>query len=151
MEVDRNGLEVLAPAECLRLLDQATIGRVALSAGALPVVLPVNFVLTDIGVVFRTSRGTKLDAAVDGSVVAFEADWFDTMYHSGWSVVVTGLAEVKAVDDLPERAREAPRWAAPGHLVDLAERYVVVPTDIVTGRRLGERPPVSGDRLTVPG
>lgn len=135
MEVDRNGLEVLGRDECLRLLEQATIGRVGLSAGALPVVLPVNFVLTDAGVVFRTSGGTKLDAAVDGAVVAFEADWFDAVYHEGWSVVVTGVAQVRALHDLPPRAARAPRWAAPGHASD-EEHYVVVPTEIVSGRRI---------------
>lgn len=135
MEIDRNGLEILDREVCLRLLADATIGRVGVSHGALPVVLPVNFVLTDVGVVFRTRRGTKLDAAVDGAVVAFEADSFDPLFHSGWSVVVTGVAAVHEVDDLPERARLAPRWAAPGHLDD--ERYVLIPTDIVSGRRVG--------------
>jgi len=137
MEVDRNGLEVLDRGECLRLLEQATIGRVGLSASALPVVLPVNFVLTDVGVVFRTSRGTKLDAAVDGAVVAFEADSFDPMYHEGWSVVVTGVAEVRDLDSLPARAAQTPRWAAPGHGGhDDGEQFVVVPTDMVSGRRI---------------
>lgn len=136
MEVDRNGLEVLPRDECLHLLGQSTIGRVGVSAGALPVVLPVNFVLTEAGVVFRTRRGTKLDAAIDGAVVAFEADAIDPLFHAGWSVVVTGVAQVRAVDDLPERARLAPRWAAPGHGDD-DERFVLIPTDMVTGRRVG--------------
>jgi uncharacterized protein len=135
MEIDRNGLEVLERDVCLQLLAEATIGRVGVSQGALPVVLPVNFVLTDAGVVFRTRRGTKLDAAVDGAVVAFEADAFDPLFHSGWSVVVTGVAAVHDVAELPERAALAPRWAAPGHLDD--ERYVLIPTDIVSGRRVG--------------
>jgi nitroimidazol reductase NimA-like FMN-containing flavoprotein (pyridoxamine 5'-phosphate oxidase superfamily) len=135
VEIDRNGLEVLDRDVCLQLLAEATIGRVGVSHGALPVVLPVNFVLTDAGVVFRTRRGTKLDAAVDGAVVAFEADAFDPLFHSGWSVVVTGVAAVRELDDLPERAQLAPRWAAPGHLDD--ERYVLIPTEIVSGRRVG--------------
>ena len=135
MEIDRNGLEVLERDVCLQLLAEATIGRVGVSQGALPVVLPVNFVLTEAGVVFRTRRGTKLDAAVDGAVVAFEADAFDPLFHSGWSVVVTGVAAVHDVEELPEEARLAPRWAVPGHRDD--ERYVLIPTEIVSGRRVG--------------
>jgi nitroimidazol reductase NimA-like FMN-containing flavoprotein (pyridoxamine 5'-phosphate oxidase superfamily) len=135
VEIDRNGLEVLDRDVCLQLLAEATIGRVGVSHGALPVVLPVNFVLTEVGVVFRTRKGTKLDAAVDGAVVAFEADAFDPLFHSGWSVVVTGVAAVHDLEELPERAQLAPRWAVPGHLDD--ERYVLIPTDIVSGRRVG--------------
>lgn len=137
MEVDRNGLEILDPGQCLQLLAQATIGRVGVSHGALPVVLPVNFVLTEAGVVFRTRPGTKLDAAIDGAVVAFEADAFDSMFHAGWSVVVTGVAQVRDLDQLPPRARLAPRWASPGHDPEAAERFVVIPTDMVSGRRVG--------------
>jgi uncharacterized protein len=43
MEVDRNGLEVLGRDACLRLLASATLGRVGVSSGALPSVVPVNF------------------------------------------------------------------------------------------------------------
>ncbi len=42
MHVDRNGLEVLEREECLRLLAGATIGRLGITIGTLPVVLPVN-------------------------------------------------------------------------------------------------------------
>ncbi len=49
--------------------------------------------------------------------------------------MVTGVAAVRDVEDLPERARLAPRWAVPGH--DDDERYVLIPTDIVSGRRVG--------------
>ena len=47
--------------------------------GALPAVLPLNFALYGRRILFRTGQGTKLDAAVRHSVVAFEADWFDAL------------------------------------------------------------------------
>ena len=90
MELDRNGLEVLDPVECLHLLAGATIGRIGVQYGALPTVLPVNFVLYEEAIVIRTSPGTKLDAATRNAVVAFEADSIDSVYHTGWSVSVTG-------------------------------------------------------------
>ena len=110
MEVDRNGLEVLDREECLRLLGTATLGRIALTDGALPVVLPVNFRVAGDRILVRTSRGTKLDAATRNAVVAFEVDHVDPMYHSGWSVVVTGVAaDVETASEQDVWA--TPRWA----------------------------------------
>ena len=92
MEVDRNGLEVLDREECLRLLATATLGRLGLTSGALPTVLPVNFRLDSERVLVRTGRGSKLDAATQNTVVAFEVDDFDPLFQSGWSVVIVGMA-----------------------------------------------------------
>ncbi len=69
------------------------VGRVVYTRQALPAVLPLNFSLdTDSSVVLRTSVSSDLVRAIDGVVVAFEADEFDAASRSGWSVVVTGRA-----------------------------------------------------------
>ena len=129
-EVDRNGLEVLDRAECLRLLHTVSLGRIAITSGALPTILPINFRVDGDRILFRTGVGTKLDAATRGAVVAFEADAFDSMYHAGWSVVVTGVAsQVQDPDD--QAMYSTPRWA-PGQ----DERLVEVSLDQVSGRRL---------------
>lgn len=147
MEIDRNGLEVLERQECMRLLATATLGRLGLTSGALPTVLPVNFALADDCILVRTGRGTKLDAATRNAVVAFEADHFDPMDHSGWSVVVTGIArEVTAPEEL-RRLQAVPiaRWAP-----SEADRIVEISTELVTGRRIGRgvpRRPVPGQVL----
>ena len=134
MEVDRNGLEVLDRAHSLRLLATATLGRVGVTVGALPVVLPVNFRLVNDLIVFRTGVGTKLDAATRNHIVAFEADDFEPFSHAGWSVVVTGVA--REVTDPGEAAALSivpiPRWA-PGN----DGRTVAISTDLVSGRRVG--------------
>ncbi len=142
MEVDRNGLQVLERDECMQLLATATLGRIGVSSGALPVVLPVNFCLDADHILIRTSAGTKLDAALHDSVVAFEVDDFDSMYHSGWSVVVTGVAHV--VDD-PDRLRaleHAPltRWAP----LNEDDHIVSISTELVSGRRLAPSPHWNG-------
>lgn len=133
MEVDRNGLEVLGREECLALLARTTLGRVGISHGALPSVLPVNYRLAGDQIVFRTGVGTKLDAAVDNAVVAFEIDDMDAMRHEGWSVLVVGVAHV--VRDERElgalTSDRIPRWA-PGP----DGRVVAVPLERVSGRRL---------------
>jgi nitroimidazol reductase NimA-like FMN-containing flavoprotein (pyridoxamine 5'-phosphate oxidase superfamily) len=137
-QVDRNGLEVLDRADCVRLLHTVSLGRVGITVGALPTILPINFRVDGDRIVFRTGVGTKLDAATRGAVVAFEADDFDPMYHSGWSVVVTGVArEVNDPDD--QAMHTTPRWA-PGQ----NERLVAVSMDEISGRRLDGFQPQSG-------
>jgi uncharacterized protein len=132
MTRDRNGLEVLTRQDCLRLLDQAHVGRIAVSIGALPVVLPVNFALLDGDILIRTGRGTKLDAAATNAVVAFEIDGVDPYYHTGWSVLIQGIAEEITDDDELNRAEAVPLvpWAGVnGH-------YLRVSAQIMSGRRL---------------
>lgn len=130
--MDRNGLEVLDRRECMRLLGTQAIGRVAITSGALPAVLPVNFRLVHDKIVFRTGHGTKLAAATRNAVVAFEVDHVDRVWHDGWSVVVTGVArQVTDPDELAEMADALiPRWVAG------ESETVVISADIVSGRRI---------------
>lgn len=146
MERDRHGLEVLERHECLALLGSVPVGRIGLSIDALPVIVPVNFVLDGERIIIGTGEGSKFDAAVGGVVVCFEADRWDAMDHHGWSVLVQGSTLV--VDDPLdiEHCRGLPLrpW---GHPDDL--RYVAVGIEFVSGRRLQrvhERPmaPTSG-------
>src|SRR5689334_91961 len=63
--------------ECLRLLAKVPVGRVVYTRQALPAVLPINFALDeDASVLLFTSAGSDLVRAIDGVVVAFEADEF---------------------------------------------------------------------------
>lgn len=133
MEVDRNGLEVLSRQDCLRLLGTAVLGRVAVTTRALPTIVPVNFRFDGSEILIRTGRGTKLDAATRNAVVAFEADDIEPARHTGWSVVVTGVArEVTEPAQLAQVERLGlDRWAGgPDH------RVVAISTDVVSGRRI---------------
>lgn len=133
MELDRNGLEVLRRSECLALLASVSLGRVGITIGALPVILPVHFRLVGEEILFRTGRGTKLDAATDGSVIAFEVDQVDPTYHQGWSVIVTGVASEASVSGtFDDEARSVPHWIQGAG----EDRLVVVSTDFVSGRRI---------------
>src|ERR1700746_2237413 len=82
----------LTKSECFGLLAREHLGRVAASDDLGPVVFPVNFVLDRNMVVLRTDEGTKLDAAIKGSRVAFEIDGADPATRTGWSVLVRGEA-----------------------------------------------------------
>ena len=92
-------IQTLSTEECLSLLATASVGRVAMTRDALPVILPVNYVVDGSSVLIRTTEGTILRAArAGGAVVAFEVDELDERTMSGWSVLVTGtLREVTAV------------------------------------------------------
>lgn len=93
----------------------------------------MNFWCDGDRVLIRTTEGTKLDAALHHAVVAFEVDDFDPLYHSGWSVMVTGVAEEVTDPCELHGLFGAPlaRWAPPGQ-----ERLVAVAADLVTGRRI---------------
>ena len=136
VEVDRNGLEILDVRECERLLATSTFGRIGVTYAALPVILPINYRYVDGRIIFRTAAGAKLEAAACGSVVAFEVDDMDPLTHSGWSVVVTGVASPVTDPDELDRLEAAavPRWAPSG-----ADRFVELPLQMVSGRRLEPR------------
>lgn len=137
---DRNGLEILDDPECVALLAQASVGRVSVSVGALPAIFPVNYRLFDGTILFRTGRGTKLDAAAANAVVAFEVDHFDPVDHTGWSVMAVGVA--RDVTDQATRdgfdVSTVPRWAdgPDGRVVG------IVPEQL-SGRRLRHDMPPS--------
>ncbi|MGW3944345.1 pyridoxamine 5'-phosphate oxidase family protein [Streptomyces phaeochromogenes] len=129
-----DGFRELGRHECLRRLAKVPIGRIVHTRQALPAVLPVNFGLDDDGsVLLRTSAVSELVRAIDGTVVAFEADEVDAATHAGWSVVVTGSAAV--VTDPAERerlARTGPRSWAPSP----EEVFVRIEPELVAGREL---------------
>lgn len=120
--------------ECLRLLAKVPVGRVVYTRQALPAVLPINFSLdTDASVLLRTSSDSDLVRAIDGVVVAFEADEFDAATQSGWSVVVTGRATVVTDPAEHERLSQAgpPSWMPLRDPV-----FVRIESEMATGREL---------------
>ena len=103
---DHAGLEILPFVECLRLLASVPVGRVGFIADGELVILPVNHVVDGHDVAFRTAHGSKLAATEGQHLATFEADHYNEQTHSGWSVVVTGRAEVvEAEADLQRLAR----------------------------------------------
>jgi len=129
--------EELDREDCLALLQDEPVGRVALTARALPVVLPVNFALLDGDIVWRSAQGTKLNDASAGFVVAFEADHYEPEQRVGWSVMIQGLAHVVTEADELEKTRELTleSWALEG----AADRYVRLIPNVVTGTRIRPR------------
>jgi nitroimidazol reductase NimA-like FMN-containing flavoprotein (pyridoxamine 5'-phosphate oxidase superfamily) len=126
-------LDILDEADCYLLLRSRTLGRVGVHIGDDLAIFPVYYALTGKDVVFRTSPGTKLNAAVLGTRVVFEVD----SASPGWSVLVRGHAhELRAQDEVVD-ARNAlgHDWPAGSR-----ECYVKVTGEQVTGRRLRQQP-----------
>jgi len=129
---DANGLEVLAADECLDLMRTQVVGRIGLSSGALPVVLPVHFAIVGDEILIRAHQGTTLDAATRQTIVAFEADQVDNHTGAGWSVMVQGIARRTADPELPPAAQQAlERWLDPHQ-----SHVVAVSIDFISGRRI---------------
>src|SRR3954451_1062412 len=124
------GPEILDENDCWRLIATAGVGRVGVTIGALPAILPVNYAVADGAILFRTGTGTKLRAAVNRSVVVFEVDDADPVYHGGWSVQAVGVAEGIAPGDHADAMGVAP-WA-PG----ARHTYVRIRPEMVSGRRI---------------
>ena len=102
------GMVTLTEDECWALLAQTEVGRLAVCVGDGPEIFPVNFVIDNRTLVFRTAEGAKLTAVAIAPQVAFEADGFSTARGEAWSVVVRGgarvlerLNDVYAVQELP--------------------------------------------------
>ena len=136
------GLEILTEEEALALLASGEIGRVGVTVGALPAIFPVNYRVVDGAVVFRTAPGTKLSAAADGAVVAFETDHYDVADRTGWSVLAVGRSEV--VHDLDVAFKVLDAGLEP-FATGVRTAIVRIYPEFVSGRRVVKAPTVHGD------
>jgi nitroimidazol reductase NimA-like FMN-containing flavoprotein (pyridoxamine 5'-phosphate oxidase superfamily) len=129
----RTWLEHLSVPECWKLLALHPVGRVGVLVDSAPEIYPVNHVVDDQTIVFRTDPGNKLRGLDRSPSVCFEVDGLNLDERTGWSVLVKGRAvELTAPDDL-RRAAELPLrfWA----LGDKAHWIRIAPREI-TGRRI---------------
>jgi uncharacterized protein len=132
-----SGARELTREECLALLPTMPVGRLVFTDRALPAIVPVNFAVDHGYVVVRTGASSTLAAAVRGSVVAFEVDDFDRQARNGWCVTVTGQARQVVEEGELERLQRldlAP-WAGGDK-----PHFVVIPIELVSGRRVGGGP-----------
>lgn len=128
--------ERLSEADCMRLLATVRVGRVAVTEGALPVVLPVSFALDGSRIVIRTAPGAVLRTPDREVVVAFEADELDPETGAGWSVLVTGTMREITGRGALLRAHQLRLALWPG---GDRHRFVRITPGLISGRRLGHR------------
>jgi nitroimidazol reductase NimA-like FMN-containing flavoprotein (pyridoxamine 5'-phosphate oxidase superfamily) len=126
-------LEVLEATECRRLLISTSFGRLGYSAADEQRIVPMNYVIAEEHLVFRTSSENEVARFAPDRQVAFEVDKIDEFLQSGWSVLVSGTAEelprasLRAMDvgETPEP------WAA-----GVRSLYLRIPLARITGRRV---------------
>ena len=138
-EPESRELVELDAEECATLLALEPVGRVAVAgADGAPEIVPVNFALRDGDPVFHSHDGLLLDRLL-GKPVSLQVDRFDWFHRTGWSVLVTGVAELVDPEDaeLVEAAdgerdeHDLDTWVAWEH-----PRLVRVRTQRITGRRI---------------
>ncbi|WP_341394678.1 pyridoxamine 5'-phosphate oxidase family protein [Arthrobacter sp. G119Y2] len=127
----------LTEAECWTLLASQGTGRVAYQDNGRVLVFPVNYVVHDRAVYFRTAREGVLGGGLDYRNASFQIDEHDALRMDGWSVLLSGRAS--AVDDselltILWGRRMAEPWG--GGQRDV---FIGIEPALVTGRRVGMR------------
>jgi nitroimidazol reductase NimA-like FMN-containing flavoprotein (pyridoxamine 5'-phosphate oxidase superfamily) len=132
-------METLDEAECLRLVSQGVVGRLAFVGRYDLTVQPVNYRLVDGAVLFRTAQdsltGEDLRTGISHAEykVAFEVDQFDEASHEGWSVLIQGPAHHLDTEEEQAAALAAGVESWPGGEKD---HFIRISPDRITGRRV---------------
>ena len=143
MKLDPRGSTVLGEdasrQRLARVAAASGVGRVAINGDRSPYVIPVNFTVAGGGIVIRLGTGWAA-YHLDGAAVTFEADQFEASRHTGWSVVVEGVARAVTYDDVARLGANLPNpiVTVPGVRV-----FEIVPFK-VTGRAV--EPDLRGER-----
>jgi nitroimidazol reductase NimA-like FMN-containing flavoprotein (pyridoxamine 5'-phosphate oxidase superfamily) len=124
--------EVLDTEQCWALLTSVEVGRLAVAAAGDIDIFPLNFIVDDGAIVFRSAAGTKMIEVVLAGRVAFEVDGYEPEHGRAWSVVLKGSAHLLDRWDDIYHAQDLPLFpwnASP------KERFVKIIPDMMTGRR----------------
>jgi hypothetical protein len=125
------GRREISRAECLELLAQADLGRVAFVNGALPEVIPVCYTVAGNTVVFGVPAASPLARQIEGSVVALQVDSFDTRRKCGWQVRAIGSSRpAVSPDELAVAGAVVPQ---PWTIGEVLERIVQLDLEVVGG------------------
>jgi nitroimidazol reductase NimA-like FMN-containing flavoprotein (pyridoxamine 5'-phosphate oxidase superfamily) len=128
-------LDALSREECEAHLAGGGIGHFVFVAPQGPIALPVNFRFFDSDVIFQT-RAEGVLAAAAGSTVSFEVDHIDEAMSEGWSVLITGRAQL--VDDPAQLEQLAELGIEPwpgGH----REAVIRVGAETISGRAIHQQ------------
>lgn len=132
-----NPIEILKEDEALELMGDQQLGRLVVRIKDDFDIYPLNYVVNEGKIYFRTAEGSKLFTVSINDRVLFEAD--DHTEDKAWSVIVKGRARILQRTDEIQEADELPLkpW-----LPTLKYNYVEITPEEISGRRfqLGEEP-----------
>lgn len=123
-------LEPLDVEECWSRIADGGVGRIVLGAPDGPVAFPVTFTVVGRSLRFRTAADGTIADGLSAGRASLEVDRVDEAVGEGWSVIVTGVVEVRAAT--PSGSADGPAPQLEGH--DAVE--VELRPDVVTGRRI---------------
>ena len=136
-------LEILDEDECVRLVAPGGIGRLVFAGRFDLTVLPVNYVLRNGAILFRTVEAGSTDEDLRTRIehaeyrVAFEVDDFDSETREGWSVLIQGPAH--HLDDPGEQADAIAAGVEPW-AGGKREHFIRITPARITGRRIRREP-----------
>jgi hypothetical protein len=120
----------LTEGECWTLLRGSSFGRIVFTRRAMPAIRPVNHLVDERKIIIRTHLGAAIvsrTAGPSGVVVSYEADDLHPVRHTGWSVIVTGLARLVTDPAAIERyATQLEPWIAGemDYVVSIEPRFI---------------------------
>ncbi|MBO2530116.1 MULTISPECIES: helix-turn-helix domain-containing protein [Thermobifida] len=134
--VPKPKLQEIDSQECMELIKAGGVGRIAFTmpGEAAPTVLPVNFLVRNETIIFRTSGHGIIAEHASNQYISFEVDRLDGITNEGWSVLVVGLARpVRDPVELERLRKTAPvqPWAAGDR-----DLFITIIPKQVTGRRI---------------
>ncbi len=133
----QGNISVLPEDECRELLSTTTVGRIAFVNDDGQQLVPVNFVLIDDAIYFRTlSDGFLAQLARNHNDVAFGVDHHADNYRHGWNVTVKGSAaeaEDRATINLVLAHPRLRPWAG-----GVRPMVIRVNIDSIAGRRVSD-------------
>ena len=132
MASTEHGTEILSEAVCWERLRKTSVGRLGVHDDGQPSIYPINYLVDDRSIVFRTRPGSKISGAGLLERVAFEIDGFEPAQGDAWSVLVKGVARFLDSDEAVTCAAELPLYS--WVVADRAAWVRIVPSE-VTGRR----------------
>ena len=90
--LDERGRDLSIP-QCWALLRTTSMGSLALSVRALPMIIPVQYHLLDHVIAICLETAPHLGRSVEGTVAAFAASSVDPGPGDGWAVHVVGTLD----------------------------------------------------------
>jgi uncharacterized protein len=117
--------EPIPVTECCELLATVSVGRLALSVRALPVILPVQCYVDGRKLAVCLGHHQLPERSLDEVIIAFAADAIDPATRAGWSVQVQGRSVIPRRLDVDT----ACGWPTAGQVV-------VIEPAAITGHRV---------------
>jgi nitroimidazol reductase NimA-like FMN-containing flavoprotein (pyridoxamine 5'-phosphate oxidase superfamily) len=107
--------DALSQRQCWELLATVSVGRLALSVRALPVIVPVQYCLDGRRLAVCLGHLELPERSLDEAIIAFTADSIDPVTRSGWSVQVQGRSVIPG----GLRVKTDCRWPAVAQVVEI--------------------------------